>query len=66
MIMRNINTDLIDAMKIYLPKGNNLANALMDILYLGKEATYRRLRGEVPFTFGGVGPLFEHMGISLG
>ena len=46
MIMRNINTDLIDAMKIYLPKGNNLANALMDILYLGKEATYRRLRGE--------------------
>ena len=48
MIMRNINTDLIDAMKIYLPKGNNLANALMDILYLGKEATYRRLRGEVP------------------
>ena len=44
MIMRNINTDLIDAMKIYLPKGNNLANALMDILYLGKEATYRRLR----------------------
>ena len=26
MIMRNINTDLIDAMKIYLPKGNNLAN----------------------------------------
>ena len=46
MIMRNINTDLIDAMKIYLPKGNNLANALMDILYLGKEATYRRLRGD--------------------
>ena len=47
MIMRNINTDLIDAMKIYLPKGNNLANALMDILYLGKEATYRRLRGSL-------------------
>ena len=40
MIMRNINTDLIDAMKIYLPKGNNLANTLMDILYLGKDATY--------------------------
>ena len=63
--MRNINTDLIDAMKIYLPKGNNLANALMDILYLGKEATYRRLRGEVPFTFAEVATISQHMGISL-
>ena len=61
--MRNINTDLIDAMKIYLPKGNNLANALMDILYLGKEATYRRLRGEVPFTFAEVATISQHMGI---
>ena len=63
--MRNINTDLIDAMKIYLPKGNNLANTLMDILYLGKEATYRRLRGEVPFTFAEVATISQHMGISL-
>ena len=63
--MRDINTDLIDAMKIYLPKGNNLANALMDILYLGKEATYRRLRGEVPFTFAEVATISQHMGISL-
>lgn len=63
--MRDINTDLIDAMKIYLPKGNNLANALMDILYLGKEATYKRLRGEVPFTFAEVATISQHMGISL-
>ncbi len=28
MIMRNINTDLIDAMKIYLPKGNNVNSTL--------------------------------------
>lgn len=33
-----------------MPTGTNLANTLMDILYIGKEAIYRRLRGEVPFT----------------
>lgn len=55
MIMRNINTDLIDAMKIYLPKGNNLANALMDILYLAKKlltggcgVKYRSLLPKLP------------------
>ena len=37
----------------------------MDILYLGKEATYRRLRGEVPFTFAEVATISQHMGISL-
>ena len=37
-------------MKEKIPDGVNLANTLMDILYIGKEAVYRRLRGEVPFT----------------
>lgn len=63
--MDNLNTGLIDAMKSYLPKGDNLANTLMNILYLGKEATYRRLRGEVPFTFTEVATISQSMGISL-
>ena len=39
------NEELIKAMKEKLPRGVNLANTLIDKLYLGKEAVYRRLRG---------------------
>lgn len=55
MITDQLNTGLISAMKEKLPQGTNLANLLMDILYIGKEAVYRRLRGEVPFTLAEAG-----------
>ena len=45
-----LNNNLIEALKMKIPDGANLANELMDVLYIGKEAVYRRLRGEVPFT----------------
>jgi len=47
MITNDPNTNLIEAMKEKLPLKGKLADMLMDI---GKEAVYRRLRGEVPFT----------------
>lgn len=65
MIIQNLNTELINAMKKYLPANSNLANNIMDILYIGKEATYRRLRGEVPFTFAEAVTISQQMGISL-
>lgn len=45
MITEVLNNNLIEAMRIRIPDGTNLANVLMDILYIGKEAVYRRLRG---------------------
>ena len=45
--------------------GANLANLLMDILYIGKEAVYRRLRGEVPFTFTEAAVISQKLGVSL-
>ena len=42
MITYELNTGLIEAVKEKLPEGSNLANTLMDILYIGKEAIYRR------------------------
>lgn len=48
MITNELNTGLVNAVREKLPSKDNLANALMDILYIGKEAIYRRLRGEVP------------------
>lgn len=49
MIMNELNTNLIEAAKEKFPAKGQLANILMDTLYMGKEAIYRRLRGEVPF-----------------
>jgi len=37
----------------------------MDILYIGKEAIYRRLRGEVPFTLTEAAVISRKLGISL-
>ena len=50
MIMNELNTNLIEAAKEKFPAKGQLANILMDTLYMGKEAIYRRLRGEVPFS----------------
>ena len=64
--MKNgIVNELIIAMKERIPKGQNLANSLADILYMGKEAVYRRLRGEVAFTIDEVALLSKKLGISI-
>ena len=65
MITNELNIGLIEAAKEKMPTGTNLANTLMDILYIGKEAIYRRLRGEVPFTLAEAAVISRKMGISL-
>ena len=47
MAKNYIVKELINEMKERIPQGQNLANYLTDTLYMGKEAVYRRLRGEV-------------------
>ena len=58
MIMNELSTNLIEAAKEKFPAKGQLANILMDTLYMGKEAIYRRLRGEVPLHFRKQ-PLFQ-------
>jgi hypothetical protein len=65
MITNELNIGLIEAAKEKMPTGTNLANTLMDILYIGKEAIYRRLRGEVPFTLAEAAIISRKLGISL-
>ena len=48
-----------------LPLKENLANLLIDTLYIGKEAIYRRLRGEVPFTLEEAALISRKLGVSL-
>lgn len=65
MTTEQINNSLIELMKEKIPVGMNLARVLMDILYIGKEAVYRRLRGEVPFTLAEATVVSAKLGISL-
>ncbi len=47
MDVEKLNKKLYRAVKKQLPAGNNMAKVIMDVFYLGKEAVYRRLRGDV-------------------
>lgn len=64
--MKNkIVNELITAMKARVPEKQNLAGYLADTLCMGKEAVYRRLRGEVSFTLEEVALISRRLGISI-
>lgn len=64
--MKNeIVDELIATMKERLSQKRNLAHYLTDILCMGKEAVYRRLRGEVSFTIDEVALISCKLGISI-
>lgn len=65
MKTKTSNQGLIDAIKEKSPHGINIVNILSDVLYMGKEAIYRRLRGDVPFNFEEASLISQAMGISL-
>ncbi len=55
----------IDLMREKIPQRGKLTKELVDILCIEKEAVYRRLRGEVPFTFWEVTMIAQKLNISL-
>lgn len=59
------NQKLIDVLKERLPDRSEQLNLMMDLFSLGKEAAYRRLRGDVPFSFTEACIISEKLGISL-
>lgn len=65
MTKKTINELLLDELKIIIPNKTELVNKIGNILYLGKEALYRRMRGEVPFTLEEAALLCYHFGISF-
>lgn len=60
-----IQNNIINAIKEKLPPRANIANVLMNMLFIGKEAVYRRLRGEVPFSLEEIATISQTMGISI-
>jgi hypothetical protein len=57
--------NLIIEFRKRIPQNSKLVAKLTDILALEKEAVYRRLRQEVPFSFGEIVTIVKEMGISL-
>ncbi|MXO03494.1 helix-turn-helix domain-containing protein [Flavobacterium sp. HBTb2-11-1] len=53
------------AIKEFLPEGTNAAHLLMDLLSLGKESVYRRMRGEIEFTLDEMIKITNRFGISI-
>lgn len=62
---KNIVNELIIEMKKRIPEGQSIVNYLTDVLCMGKEAIYRRLRGEVAFTFQEIALISHKLGISI-
>ena len=64
--MKNqLNDELVAAIRNNVSDDINIANLLMDILSMGKEAVYRRLRGDVPFTLEEAFQISSKLSISL-
>lgn len=55
----------IEIIKGRIPEKGKLANDLTDFLGIEKEAIYRRLRGDVPFSFSEITRISRKYGISL-
>lgn len=60
-----LNERLLAAIREKIPDGVPIANELTDILYVGRESVYRRIRGDVPFTFYEIALIAKKLNISL-
>lgn len=60
-----LNDRFIDKVREKIPHRSRMSSALAEILMIEKEAVYRRLRREVPFTFNEVCTVSQVLGISL-
>ena len=60
-----LQENLIATIREKIPKGKNLTAYLSEKLVLGRESVYRRLRGEINFTFEEIAALSLDLGFSL-
>lgn len=63
--MERINDRIADKIKASLPHGVKPASYLMNLFNIGVDSAYRRLRGEIPYSFGEIAKLSEDLGFSI-
>ena len=65
MDFNDVSNSLIERIKSYFPEDKNVISFLEDTLNLGRQSVYRRLRGEIPFTFNEIITIALYFGISI-
>jgi len=65
MKSEDLQRSLLKALEKKLPNRTELVETLMEILFMEKGAIYRRLRGEVPFSYLEVVNIAEKLNISI-
>lgn len=60
-----LNKEFISHIHKHAPAGANIPSLVADILDMGKESVYRRLRGEIHFTFNEIASIALKMGFSI-
>ena len=66
MMINELNTGLIEALKEKLPPKTNLANLLMDTLYIGREAFIGAYVGRGSFHLGRGSSYLKEIGCVIG
>ena len=61
----NNHENIVKAIRNSIPGNANLTNYLSDTLNIGRESAYRRVRGEINFTFDEVAKLSQELGFSV-
>ncbi|UKN01133.1 hypothetical protein K6119_15495 [Paracrocinitomix mangrovi] len=64
-IEHDIQQRIFNSIKLQLPKGDKLSQVLQDELHISQDASYRRLRGDVPLTIYETKKLCETFGLSF-
>lgn len=65
MDKEKLNANVLRAIKQKVPDKTQLVRLLSDSLCIEKEAVYRRIRGDVVFTFSEIATLANELGLSL-
>ena len=61
----NVQEIVVKKIRESIPEGVNLTVYLSDLLNIGRESVYRRIRGEINFTFEEVVILSQNLGFSI-
>lgn len=60
-----LSNKFIESIKDNLSDDQTVASYLMKVLPIGREAVYRRIRGEIPFTFPEIATIANNLNISI-
>ncbi|GHT83809.1 hypothetical protein FACS18947_0160 [Bacteroidia bacterium] len=63
--MKNLNENIIREIIQKLPEGKSPVSYLMELLHIGKETAYRRLKGQIYFTFEEIAVIANDLDFSL-